>query len=144
MVAKFELTDDSVVVVIGTGAGGGVRHLVEIGFFEQHQLRVARDAAREFVGKADSLREGQHGNAIRAADGGRRGLWTAAALVSFVLGLATAGTALAALTTVHEALHEFTTELTATLHESAEALQHLAAGRATALAALNGSCRGAR
>ena len=53
------------------GAGGGVRHLVEIGFFQQHQLRVARDAAREFVGKADGLREGQHGNAIRAADGGR-------------------------------------------------------------------------
>jgi hypothetical protein len=53
-------------------AGRGVRDLREIRFFQQNELRVARDAPRECVGQSERDREGEHCDGIRAAHARRR------------------------------------------------------------------------
>ena len=55
------------------GAGGGIGHLGEVGFFQQHQLRVARDASRERIGQSQRQRMRQHGDGIGAAKAGGEG-----------------------------------------------------------------------
>ena len=45
------------------GAGGRIGDAIEIGLFQQDELHVARDAAREAVGQADRQSEGQGGDA---------------------------------------------------------------------------------
>ena len=52
-------------------ASGGIRNAREMRFFQQHQLRVARAAAGKGIGQAQRLREGQHTDAIRAANASR-------------------------------------------------------------------------
>ena len=50
------------------GAGGGIADLGEIGFFQQHKLGVARNAAREGIGQPQRQRVRQHGDRIRPAE----------------------------------------------------------------------------
>ena len=52
------------------GAGGGIGHLGEVGFFQQHQLGVARGAARERIGQSQRQRMRQHVDAVGAAEAG--------------------------------------------------------------------------
>ena len=52
------------------GAGRGIGHLGEVGFFQQHQLRVARGAPRERIGQSQRQRMRQHGDAVGAAESG--------------------------------------------------------------------------
>ena len=55
------------------GAGRGIGHLGEVGFFEQHQLGVARGAARERIGQSQRQRVRQHGDGVGAAEAGGEG-----------------------------------------------------------------------
>ena len=52
------------------GAGRGIGHLVEVGFLQKHQLRVARDAPRESIGQSQRQRMRQHGDGVGAAKSG--------------------------------------------------------------------------
>ena len=55
------------------GAGGGIGHLGEVGFFQQHQLRVARGAPGERIGQSQRQRMRQHGDGVGAAEAGGEG-----------------------------------------------------------------------
>ena len=51
-------------------AGGRIGDAVEVRLFQQDELQVARDAARETVGQAARQRERQHADRVGAADAG--------------------------------------------------------------------------
>ena len=50
------------------GAGRRIGHFGEVGFFQQHQLRVARHAPRERIGQSERQRMRQHGDGVGAAE----------------------------------------------------------------------------
>ncbi len=54
------------------GAIGRIVDGMDMRFVLEHELGVAGESAREFVGRAQRLGEGQHGDGVRAADGGRK------------------------------------------------------------------------
>ena len=58
-------------VALITGAGGGIAYLREIGIFQKHQLRVARDATRKRIGQTQRQRVRQYGDGVGAAETGR-------------------------------------------------------------------------
>ena len=51
-------------------AGGGIGHLGEVRFLDQHQLGIARNPTREAVGQAERRGERQHGDGVGAAEAG--------------------------------------------------------------------------
>ena len=55
------------------GAGCGIADLGEVGFFQQHQLRVARGAAGERIGQSQGQRVRQYGDGVGAAEAGGEG-----------------------------------------------------------------------
>src|SRR4030095_15332801 len=55
-------------VFYAAGAGGGIRHLREVRFFEEDELGVACNPPGESVGQAEREREWQAGDGVGAAD----------------------------------------------------------------------------
>ena len=54
-------------------AASGIGDMAQAAFFQQHVLRIARDAARERRRQAQRVGERQGGDLVGAADGGGEG-----------------------------------------------------------------------
>jgi hypothetical protein len=58
-------------VLDAAGAGGGIRHLGEVRFLEQHKLSVTGNPAREAIGQAERHSERQHADGVGAGEARR-------------------------------------------------------------------------